>query len=112
MIAIALFAVAAVLGLTLAVRHFKGQPLPMPLALRHGLFAALGLAQLIFSGPQGEYSPLWKVALGVFLAAALGGFTLFGLQLRKGKLSTPLVIGHALGAAIAFTLLLLSVFNR
>ena len=44
MITIALFAVAAVLGITMAVRHFQGNSPPMPLALSHGLFAALGLA--------------------------------------------------------------------
>src|SRR5687768_2579995 len=109
MIAIALFAVAAVLGLTMAVRHFQGHSPPMPLALSHGAFAALGLAQLIFTGSSSGYDPLWKVALGVFIVVALGGFTLFALHQKKGKLSTPLLIGHALGAITAFVILLIAV---
>jgi hypothetical protein len=109
MITIALFAVAAALGLTMAVRHFQGHSPPMPLALSHGLFAALGLAQLIFTGPTSGYDPLWKVACGVFVVVALGGFTLFALHKKKGKLSTPLLIGHALGAITAFIILLIAV---
>ncbi len=44
---IALFAVAAIGGLTLAVLRFQGKELPMGLALAHGAFAAGGLAALI-----------------------------------------------------------------
>ena len=45
----------------------------------------------------------------MFIVVALGGFTLFALHQKKGKLSTPLLIGHALGAITAFVILLIAV---
>lgn len=110
MFIIIFFAIAAVLGATLAVRHFQGKSLPLPLALSHGAFAAIGLVELIVIGPSAGLSPLWKPALGVFIAVALGGFALFAIQLRKAKLPTPLVLGHAAGALVAFGLLLAAAF--
>jgi hypothetical protein len=106
MIIIALFAIAAVLGATLAARHFQGKSLPLPLAFTHGAFAALGVLGLIFYGSSSGFSPEWKTALYIFIAVALGGFTMVALHVKKGKPPSALVILHGVGALIAFALLL------
>jgi hypothetical protein len=108
MIIVVLFAIAAVLGVVLAVRHFQGQPLPMPLAATHGVFGALGILGLFFYGSSSGFSDQWKLALGIFVVVALGGFTMVAIHMKKGKPPTPILILHALGAVIAFGLLLMA----
>ena len=107
-VALALFAVAAVGGLVLAVMRFKGRPYPpMALALVHGAVAAAGLVTLIALVAQGAQKSNVTTALALFVVAALGGFVLFFHHLRKVALPIWLVIVHALVAVTAFLVLLL-----
>ena len=104
---IALFAVAAVVGLTMAIAAFQGKFPPVPSAILHGVFAATALVLLLVAvlmkGAGG--AALW--ALGCFLIAAIGGFTLaLGFHARKKPLPPGLVAGHALIAVVGFLLLL------
>lgn len=104
---IILFAVAAVIGLTMAVAAFQGKFPPVPSAVLHGLLAASALVLLLIAVlAQGAAGPAaW--ALGLFVIAALGGSTLaFGFHARKKPLPKGLVAGHALLAVIGFLLLL------
>ncbi len=110
LVAIGLFAVAAVGGLTLAVLHFRRKNLPLPLALLHGLLGASGLAVLIWAVVQGGVSAKAGYALVLFLVAALGGFYLFSFHLRKKILPSAVVVIHALVAVSAFSLLLIAAF--
>ena len=110
LIAVGLFAVAAVGGLILAVLHFKKKNLPLPLALLHGLLGAAGLATLLVFLLQGGTASKVALSLGLFVVAALGGFFLFSFHLRKKPLPSPVVIIHALVAVAAFILLLLAAF--
>jgi hypothetical protein len=105
--AAALFALAALGGATLATLHFRGRsPLPMPLALLHGLLAATGLVVLIIAAMQPGFGGLAMVSLVIFLLAALGGFYLFSFQLRGLPLPSAMVLAHGSAAVIAFVLLL------
>ena len=104
---IGLFAVAAVVGLTMAIAAFQGKFPPVPSAILHGVFAATALVLLLVAvlmkGVGG--AALW--ALCCFLVAALGGFTLaFAFHARKKPLPPGLVAGHALIAVVGFLLLL------
>src|ERR1044071_5279308 len=108
-IAVGLFAVAALGGLTLAGLHFMGKPLPTPLALLHGLLAASGLVTLGYAVLKEGAAGRAPLALGLFLAAALGGFFLFSYHLRGRRLPSPVVVIHALVAVTAFGLLLTAV---
>jgi hypothetical protein len=104
---IAIFAVAAVVGLTLGVAAFRGHFPPVPSAILHGVLAATGLVLLLVAVfVKGAAGPaLW--ALGFFLVAALGGFGLaLGFHARKKALPKGLVAGHAILAVIGFLLLL------
>jgi hypothetical protein len=107
-VALALFAVAALGGIVLAIIRFKGQPYPpMALALVHGAVAAAGLVTLIVLVAQAQGSSSAKTALVLFVVAALGGFALFFHHVRKVALPVWLVVVHALVAVVAFLILLL-----
>jgi hypothetical protein len=104
---IVLFAVAAVIGLTMAIAAFQGKFPPVASAVLHGLFAASALVLLIIAVIAQGAAGAAAWALGVLLVAALGGFALaFGFHARKKPLPKGFVAGHALLAVIGFLLLL------
>jgi hypothetical protein len=108
-----LFALAAVGGATLAALHFRGRhPLPMPLALLHGLLAAGGLALLVIAAlTEPAFGTLALLSLLIFVIAALGGFYLFSYQLRERPLPSAIVLIHGGAAVVAFLLLLAYLFK-
>jgi len=102
-----LFAIAAVVGLTMAIAAFQGKFPPVPSAVLHGVLAASALVLLLIAvlGHGASGPAVW--ALGFFLVAALGGFGLaFGFHARRQSLPKGMVAGHALLAVIGFLLLL------
>lgn len=109
-VAVGLFAVGALGGLTLAILHFKKKNLPLGLALLHGLLGAAGLVVLLLAVLHGGTPAKAAYALILFVVAALGGFYLFSFHLRKKSLPSPVVIIHALIAVTAFCLLLVATF--
>lgn len=110
-IAVFVFAIAALGGLVLAIRHFKGQERPWPLAILHGLLGAAGLVLLLLPLLSGGIPALAKTALALFAVAALGGFLLFSFHLRNKPLPSPVVVIHAGVAIVAFVLLAMGVFS-
>jgi hypothetical protein len=110
-IAVLVFAVAALGGLVLAIRHFKGQNRPWPLAILHGLLGAAGLILLLVPVITGGVPALAKTALALFVVAALGGFLLFAFHIQNKRLPSPVVVIHAGVAVVAFVLLVAAVFH-
>lgn len=107
-IALVLFAVAALGGLFLAVRHFKGATLPIPVAVLHGLLAATGLVLLIVAYLQaGEAAGTLGLALLLLVLAALGGFFLISFHLRGKRLPSAGVVAHAILAVAGVITLVL-----
>jgi hypothetical protein len=108
-----LFAIAALGGATLATLHFRGRaPLPMPLALLHGLLAASGLVLLVAAAlTQPGFGTLAVASLVIFALAALGGFYLFSHHLRGRPLPSTVVLIHGGAAVVAFLLLLAYLFT-
>lgn len=104
-IALVCFAVAALGGLFLAVRHFKGASLPMPVTVLHGLLAATGLVLLIVAYVQGAGN--LGLALLLLVLAALGGFFLVSFHLRGKRAPSPGVVAHAVLAVAGVVALLL-----
>lgn len=104
-VALGLFGLGAVTGLYLAVAHFRGQELKLGPALAHGAFGAAGLVVLALALARSGFAGLGVAALGLFIAAALGGFLLFSFHLRGKRLPSPVVVIHALAAVAAFGLL-------
>lgn len=111
-LAVVLFALAALGGLFLAVRHFKGQSLPMPVSLIHGAAAATGLVLVILAyfGGGGAATSGLTLPLIILVVAALGGFFLFSFHLRGLRAPNAVVVIHALVAVVGFLALVLAVF--
>ncbi len=107
-IALIVFGLAAAGGLALAYMRIVKKDVSMPLAIVHGIAAATGLVLLILGVMQAGTTGS-KASLVIFLAAALGGFTLFSFHLRSRPLPVPLVYIHGGAAVVAFLVLLLAV---
>jgi hypothetical protein len=110
-LAAVLFALAAVGGIVLAALHLKKKDAPIPLALVHGLAAAVGLVLLIIAVVQMSSVGLPGVALAIFVIAALGGFLLFAMHLMKKPLPPGLIALHGLLAVAAFVVLLVGLLR-
>jgi hypothetical protein len=112
--AVVVLGLAALGGLTLAGIRLAGTPLPPTwIALVHGAVAATGLVLLISVVIGHDVDQLVKVALGVFVLAALGGATIFlGFHMRNRALPIPLVLGHGLIAVTGYILLLVGLYWR
>jgi hypothetical protein len=107
-IVVVLFALAALIGIILAGLHLKKRGAPIPLALLHGVVAAVALVLLIVAVTQMASAGLAGVALVIFVIAALGGLVLFMMHLKQKALPGPLIIVHGLVAVAAFIVLLLA----
>ena len=104
------YALAAVIGVTLAAARQKKQPLPTPVALAHGALAGTGTVLLLVLVLRGVMPGLGVVALAIFAAAAVGGVMIFSTRFRQGaQAPMSMVVGHAVAAVTAFVLLLLVV---
>jgi hypothetical protein len=106
-IAAILFAIAALGGVIMALIRFSGRDYPpMALAIIHGLVAAAGLVALIAIVFGSGVPMLGKVALVLFIGAAIGGFVLVSYHLKRQPLPISYIVIHGLVAVIAFVLLL------
>jgi hypothetical protein len=107
-VTLVLFAIAALGGLVLASIRLRGSNPPLALALIHGALAAAGLVALILAVLHASASPSApRIALALFVVAALGGFVLFAAHLRKNNIPVPLMLIHAVVAVGGFVTLLL-----
>ena len=111
-IALVLFAIAALGGVTMAVMRFRGaERPPTGLALLHGAFAAAGIIVLIVAMLSTPNPAQARTALVLFIVAALGGFYLFAQHVQKRALPIPVILVHALIAVIGFLVLLVVVIH-
>jgi len=107
--AIGLLVVAAVGGLVLVSLHIRTQKAPLALALVHGLVAAAGLVIVLVEALGPHATGQLRVALGILVVGALGGFLLFSYRLRKKEIPVGLMAVHALVAVTGFAVLVLTV---
>jgi hypothetical protein len=104
-----LFALGALGGLVMALRAFKAQPIPWPLAIGHGVLGASGLVLLIIGVLADVGGGTARIALGVLIVAALGGFYLVSFHLRKEAHPKAVIVVHALVAVVGFLALLTTI---
>ena len=95
-----------------AIMHFRGKDRPFPLAILHGLLAASGLVLLLLAVTGGAAPENAKLALILFVVAALGGFLRFAYHLQKKRLPSAVVVIHGGVAVAAFLILLAAVDSR
>lgn len=102
---IIVFALSAVLGLTILVKWLTKKEASKAVIYSHGATAAAALVALIvYAAKNPEHFP--KASIILFVLAALGGFYMFINDLR-GKFS-PMAVAfvHALLAVAGFVMLL------
>jgi hypothetical protein len=108
--AIYVLAVAAVVGVYMAIQHSKGRsPPPVAAAVLHGLLAVSGVVLVLLGVMQGA-SKMHTWALVLFVVAALGGLYLVSHHIRKRPLPGGVIAIHGIVAATGFVLLVLAVF--
>ena len=105
--ALLIFAIAALGGLILAANVLGGRLAPWALSIAHALLGATGLVLLVVIFLQGAAPARVTAALGLLVLAALGGFYLASIHLRKKVAPKTVVFVHA-GVAVAGFLTLLS----
>jgi len=108
-----LLGVGAAGGLVMAGIRLKSADRPPSwLAMLHGVLAAAALTLLAYAAYTVGIPPLAKYAFVVLVLAALGGAAINLMYHSKMlPLPIPLVIGHALVAAVGFVLLLVCVMG-
>lgn len=107
---IALFALSAVLGLTILLKWLSKQEASQTVIYAHGVFAATALLILVYYSIQHpENFP--KASIALFVVAAIGGFYMFIRNLKQKMGPLPLAFLHALLAVSGFVLLLLFAFS-
>jgi hypothetical protein len=107
--ALAVFAVAALGGLVLASSVLRGKLAPRAISSRHALLGASGVVLLVVTVLQGQGAGRVTAALGILVLAALGGFYLASLHLRKQVAPKAVVFVHAGVAVVGFLTLLSAV---
>lgn len=106
-------AVAALLGITLAVIGLRQRRGSMPLALAHLLSAILGLGLLILHVTTAPTVRLFNLAALLLVLALLGGLVLLMLRAVRREYRTPppmfVVVMHAALGIAALVMLLVGI---
>lgn len=101
LLAILLFVIAAIFGLIVLIAILKDRPTPKPAVFTHGPIAALALIITIVYCVMGHADPLLISSIVLFILAALGGLTLFTIDMRHKPIPKLLAILHPILAVIA-----------
>ena len=110
--AVALLAISALGGVSMAIIRFSGKPHPpIWLAMGHGFLSAAAITLLLYAAFTVGLPPLAKIALALFLIAAGGGAVL-NLNYHWKLIPLPkwLIVVHAGIAVTGFLLLLVAAF--
>lgn len=109
-LAIGLFILAAFFGLIVLVAILTNRPTPKPVVLIHGGFALTALSILIYFIVKNHgIGPITSLVL--FVLAALGGLTLFTMDMSKKPIPKAIAIVHPLVAAAGLITLILYVIR-
>lgn len=106
-----IFFAAALLGLSVAMRHIRGEPTALMRVAAHGLAATTGLALLTFGIVTNAVPPYGRLALIIFLLAAFGGLALLAHTARDKRLPGPLIFAHAGVAAVGIAIVIAALFG-
>lgn len=105
-ISIALFLIAALFGIYMASRIFRGALPPWGAVTAHGALAASGLVLLLYTLFTGTQAAALTIGAVLLVVAALGGFFMLTFQLRNAPPPKAIVVVHALAAVAGVACLL------
>ncbi len=101
-----LFALAAVLGLSILIKWLTHKDASRAVVYSHGIAAVIGLVVLIVYAIQRPTS-FPKISIILFAIAAVAGLYMFILDLNKKPSPLAIAFTHAFVAVLAFVMLLL-----
>src|SRR5688572_11812593 len=107
--AIVLFLVAAIFGLIVLTAILKNQPTPKLAVFAHGPIAAIALIIVIVYTILGHREPLLITSIVLFILAALGGLTLFIIDMQKKPIPKSIAVIHPMIAVLALITLIIYV---
>lgn len=108
-LAIALFALSAILGFIILIKWLTGKNASWGVIYSHGIVAAVALILLvIYAIRNPAHFP--KASIILFVIAALGGFYMFFNDIRQKPSPMAVAFIHALLAVGGFVMLLTFVF--
>lgn len=108
-IAVVLFVIAAFFGLYVLLAILQNRSTPKGAVFTHGPLAALALILVLiymFMGP-GHREPLLVTSVVLFVIAALGGLTLFTIDMSKKPIPKLIAVLHPIIAVIALITLII-----
>jgi hypothetical protein len=109
--AVILIALGAAIGLYMAVQHFRGRTPPRGMvAATHGLLAVSGVIVLLIASRESGLRGAGPWALWLFGIAALGGLYLATQHMDQKRLSSGIIVVHAVIAVAAFLITLTAVY--
>jgi hypothetical protein len=109
--AIILFLIAAGFGLVVLTAILKNQPTPKPFVYIHGIIAASAVTLVIYYLVTSPASPLLVASLVLFVGAALGGLTLFTLNMKHKPIPKVLALAHPIVGILGLVTLIGYVFQ-
>ncbi len=105
-IAVIFFLIAAFLGSFLLAAILRNQPTPKPIVFMHGSVAGIALIIFIVYIALGHTAPLLITSLVLFILAALGGLTMFTLDINGKPVPKMIAVGHPILAVTSVVLLI------
>jgi hypothetical protein len=111
--AIILFIIGAIFGLVILSAVLGDRATPKPVVFTHGAFVVVALILvIIYTGMHGALSPI--TALVLFIIAALGGLTMFAIDMSKKPIPKWIAVVHPILAVIAliFLIVFVATVNR
>lgn len=105
--AIVLFIIAAIFGLVVLTAVLKNEPTPKLAVFIHGPLAAIALIIIIVYAFMSNVQPLLLTSIILFILAALGGLTLFTIDMKKRPIPKTLAVLHPILAVAALVILII-----
>ncbi len=93
-VAVIFFIFASVFGLVVLTEILRNHTTPKPVVLIHGFLAGIGLLIALTYAAMGHSSSLYVTGLVVLILAAIGGFTLFAIDVSQKKIPKLMAILH------------------
>jgi len=110
--AVIFFLIAGFLGLFLLRAILEDKPTPKPVVFMHGSVAGLALLALVTFIALGHTETLLLTDLALFVLAAMGGLTMFTLDMSGKKVPKMLAVVHPLLAISSVIILIIYIIEK
>lgn len=105
-LAVVLFLVAALFGLYILTYILKNNPTPKGAVFTHGPIAATALVLMIIYAAMGHADTRLITSIVLFILAALGGLTMFVIDMKNKPIPKMIAVIHPIVAVIALLTLI------